>query len=105
MKLMHNIVSKTGCKIIKATNGEEAIKAMEKNKYIDLILMDLKMPVMDGFVATQKIRELFPDVPIIALTGYSLKNDKEKALNAGCTDILTKPLGSSTLYTKLINSL
>lgn len=81
----------TGVQIIEAQNGEEAVSQYKNNPNIDLVLMDLNLPVMDGFEATQKIRELCPDAYIIAVTAYSGKSDKEKALEAGCNEVITKP--------------
>ncbi|MDZ7744008.1 MAG: response regulator [Bacteroidota bacterium] len=64
---------------------------------ISLVLMDMKMPVMDGYEATTKIREFNKDIPVIALTAYALEGDKEKALEAGCNDYLSKPMKQSVL--------
>jgi CheY-like chemotaxis protein len=101
MGMIENMLAPTKCSIIKAVNGYEAtIKAME-NATIDLILMDLKMPVMDGFEATRLIRNELPKLPIIALTAYSMQKDKEKALEAGCNDIITKPLNKVMLLKKI----
>ncbi len=74
--------------------------------YIDTLLEDfelkLKMPVMNGFEATKLIKEFRPDLPIVAQTAYSTKADKEKALNAGCDDFISKPISEKTLN-KTIN--
>ncbi len=79
-----------------AENGESAINKFKSNKY-DLILMDVQMPVMDGYRATEKIREMelgsqLKPVPIIALTANAFKEDEQKSMSAGCTDHLTKPI-------------
>ena len=63
----------------------------------DLILMDMKMPNLDGIDATRIIRELAPDIPIIALTAYAYEHDKQAALEAGCNDFLTKPFTQEVL--------
>ena len=63
----------------------------------DLILMDMKMPNLDGIDATRIIRELAPDIPIIALTAYAYEHDKQAALKAGCNDFLTKPFTQEVL--------
>jgi CheY-like chemotaxis protein len=81
----------TDIKIHHAENGKEAVEMCRKYNSIDLILMDLKMPVMNGFEATKKIRELFPWIPIIAQTAFSMPGEKEKALQAGCDDFISKP--------------
>jgi CheY-like chemotaxis protein len=79
-------------KILHARNGEEAIKLCNDNKDIVLILMDLKMPILDGFEATKEIKKIMPDVKIIAQTAYAMKNDKEKAIQSGCDDYISKPI-------------
>ena len=90
--------------IIEATNGLEALEVVKKRK-LDLILMDVQMPEMDGMEATQNIRKLDIDgvknLPVIALTAGALKEEKEKALNAGMNDFLTKPIDSEHLKTLL----
>lgn len=82
---------------LRAENGEQAIKICQSRTDIDLILMDLKMPVMDGLVATSKIRSFNREIPIIALTAYALSGDKEKAMEVGCNDYVTKPISPNKL--------
>ncbi len=86
------IVKDIGKKIIYAENGLEAVKLCQENKDIDLILMDIKMPEMDGLIATSLIREFNKDVIIIAQTAYALPADREKAIKSGCNDYITKPI-------------
>ncbi|MEI6141331.1 MAG: PAS domain S-box protein [Mariniphaga sp.] len=78
-------------KINHAINGREAIDMALKNKY-DLILMDVKMPVMDGIQATIELKRKFPELPIIVLTAHSTPNEKDKAIQAGCDDFLPKSI-------------
>jgi PAS domain S-box-containing protein len=85
----------------RAKTGEEAIREFELDDNIDLILMDIKMPGMDGLEATKEIRKLNPDIPIIAQTAYSRIEDKEKALEAGCNDFLSKPISQKTFIDTL----
>jgi CheY-like chemotaxis protein len=101
LEMIMNMLRPSRCEIIKASDGQEAIEAIKSNSDTDIILMDLKMPVMDGFDATIAIRKDFPDLPIIALTAYSLQKDKQKALNAGCNDIITKPVSKEIMFKKL----
>jgi CheY-like chemotaxis protein len=83
-------------------NGAEALDEVQKQKY-DLILMDMQMPVMNGFEATEKIRHLpeYRDTPIIALTAFAMKGDREKCLNAGATDYIPKPIDSNEFIEKV----
>jgi CheY-like chemotaxis protein len=83
--------------ILKVRTGIAAIETCQANPDIDLILMDIKMPEMDGYEATQKIRAFNKDVCIIAQTAFGLIDEKEKALTAGCNDYISKPLDIALL--------
>lgn len=87
--------------ILHARNGKEAIELYRNNPTIDLILMDIKMPVMSGYEATKKIREFDKEVLIIAQTAYALVGDKQKALDAGCNDYISKPIKKEELIRKI----
>jgi len=80
-----------------AKNGQEAVDFCLANSNIDLILMDLKMPVMNGFEATKIIKDKFPKIPIIAQTAYSTDEDQKRAFDAGCNDFLSKPISKENL--------
>ncbi len=86
--------------IIHAKNGQEAVKIVN-TRDIDFVFMDLKMPQMDGFEATKRIKEIKPQLKIIAQTAYSGEEDKIKALNAGCDDFLSKPMKKSNIHSIL----
>ena len=88
--------------IVVVENGQEALDQAKEQKY-DLILMDMQMPVMNGFEATQKIRELeeYKNTPIIALTAFAMKGDREKCLEAGATDYIPKPIDSQEFIQKV----
>ena len=101
MEMIVNMLLPTKCEIIKAVNGYEATIVALENPTIDIVLMDLKMPVMDGYEATRLIRKGLPQLPILALTAYSMKRDRDKALEAGCNDIITKPLNKVMLFKKI----
>lgn len=90
------ILEDTKAELIWARNGAEAVEKF-KNNEVDLILMDIKMPEMDGLKATEKIREICSSVPIIAQTAYAMSEDKSKCLDAGCNDYLTKPINHKQL--------
>ena len=77
----------------RAKNGQEAVEMVDKEKY-DIVLMDIKMPVMDGLEATKAIKEKQPDLPIVALTANAFDSDRQLAFEAGCVDFLSKPVSS-----------
>ena len=77
----------------RAKNGQEAVEMAEKGEY-DIVLRDIKMPVMDGLEATKAIKESLPDLPIIALTANAFDSDRQLAMEAGCNDFLSKPVSS-----------
>ena len=77
----------------RARNGQEAVDMAFKEKP-DLILMDIKMPVMDGLEATRKIKAKLPDMPIVALTANAFDSDRQLALEAGCDNFLAKPVNA-----------
>lgn len=83
--------------ILVAPNGEKAVEICRNNPDIDLIMMDIQMPVMNGFNATKTIRTFNPGVVIIAQTAFGLSGDREKALDAGCTDYISKPIKKDDL--------
>jgi len=84
-----------------AENGEEAVKLHKKNSY-NLILMDIQMPIMDGYEAAKIIRESDRNIPIIAITASAMKEDVEKSLEAGMNDHLNKPIDVNKLYEMLL---
>jgi len=92
MLLFKRIISGTKAKIITAINGKEALEQFILNPDIDIVLMDIKMPVMNGYEATRKIKELSPKTPVIAQTAYAFSNDAAEAIEAGCDDYISKPI-------------
>ena len=77
----------------RAKNGQEAVDMVENGTY-DMVLMDIKMPVLGGLEATKAIREKHPDLPIVALTANAFDSDRQLAMQAGCNDFLSKPVSS-----------
>ena len=77
----------------RARNGQEAVEMVDKNQS-DIVLMDIKMPIMDGLEATKAIREKHPDLPILALTANAFDSDRQLAMEVGCNDFLSKPVSS-----------
>jgi hypothetical protein len=99
--LLENILSSENFTLTQAKNGKELIKKFKQNPSFNLILMDIKMPEMDGIEATKRIREFNETVPIIAQTAYALEGDKEKALEAGCNAYVSKPINKNDLIQKI----
>ncbi|MGQ8335601.1 response regulator [Sunxiuqinia sp. A32] len=93
------VLSKVRAKIFWAKNGKEAVDIFLNEDGIDLILMDLQMPEMNGYEATKIIKDIKPELPIIAQTAFAMSDDREKALEAGCDDYLAKPIKSKDLLT------
>ena len=102
--LLRKILEKANAEHIWVVNGKDAIEVLEEQSDIDCIIMDIKMPIMDGYTATQKIKRKYPDLPIIAQTAYALSDDKQRAMKAGFDDYLSKPINDQTLI-KTIRSL
>lgn len=99
--LVESILALENCRLIRAKTGKEVVSICENNPEISLLLLDLKMPVMDGIEAVKLIRKFNIEVPIIAQTAYALPGDREIAINAGCNDYVTKPLNRKNLKSKV----
>lgn len=95
--LIDRILRRTSAKLLWAMDGEKAVEMASENNNIDLILMDIRLPKMNGYDATREIRKFRKDVPIIAQTAYVLPEEKGKVLAVGCNDLLTKPLKKDDL--------
>ena len=99
--LLEKILSKTGAKIIWAQNGEECVTLFKENRDIALILMDMQMPVKDGYAAARDILKIDSSVPIVAQTAFSMDDERERILNTGCTDYIAKPIDRIELLNKI----
>jgi len=95
------IVKKFSNEILHVKTGTKAVELCRNNPDIDLVLMDIRMPEMNGYDATRKIREFNKDIVIIAQTAYALYGDREKALEAGCNDYISKPIKKEELMKKI----
>ena len=95
--LLNHILKSDNNTIIRAENGRIAVDIMRGNPNISIILMDIKMPELNGIEATMEIRKFNSDIPIIAQTAYTLSGDKEKAIAAGCDEYITKPINRNLL--------
>jgi CheY-like chemotaxis protein len=102
---LNKILEKTGAFLVNAADGSEAINAVEKDPGIQLILMDIQLPIIDGYGAARKIRELRHDVIIIAQTAFSLTGDREKIISSGFDDYIVKPIFPQQLIERLVNAL
>lgn len=96
--LIKTALSKTKAEIIRAVNGKEAVEYIKKHKFVDIILMDIKMPIMNGIEATQEIKKMNKDIKIVIQSAYAFNEDKEKCFNAGCDDFIVKPIEINTLF-------
>lgn len=93
-------LKETGAVLHFASNGEEGYQKIKSEKY-DMILLDIQMPLMDGYALVKCIREEGVETPVIAVTAHAMKGERAKCLNAGCTDYLAKPVSSSSLNSLL----
>ena len=97
--LVKYIFENEGHKVLWAKNGVEAVNLIMDSDQgdIDLVLMDIKMPIMNGYEATMKIKEARSNIPVLALTAYAFAEDKRLSMEAGCNDFLTKPVNRAKL--------
>lgn len=92
--ILMTYILKRDYEFVRAKNGQEAVDMANQGGF-ELILMDIKMPIMDGLEATAKIKEQHPEIPIIALTANAFDSDRQLAIKAGCDDFLAKPVNSA----------
>ena len=100
---LETVLKRTGATLFRARNGEEAVKVCEDQPTLDLVLMDIKMPDLNGLDATRMIRKFNATLPIIAQTAYALVGERNKCLSAGCNDYISKPINRESLL-KMITS-
>jgi CheY-like chemotaxis protein len=102
MTLITDVLHSLEHTVLSAKDGEEGVKVAQSEKP-DLILMDLSLPRMDGWTATRTIKSdtALAEIPIIALTAHAMSGDRERALEAGCTDYVSKPINLRDLMSKL----
>jgi PAS domain S-box-containing protein len=101
LEFLRRLVIKFGANAISARTGEEAVELVKTNANIKIVLMDIRLPDMDGFETTQIIKKLKPNLPVIAQTAYALYNDREICLENGCDDYISKPLDKEVLFKKI----
>ena len=100
---LSNALEEKNIVIFEAENGHEALKLLDEHPDVDLVLMDIMMPEMDGYEASRRIRKdpRFQDLPIIALTAKAMKGDREECLKAGASDYISKPVDIEKLFSML----
>ncbi len=101
-QIVRDLLTTTDYEVMEAENGEEALAAVAKQRP-DLILMDIQLPVMDGYEATRRLKAdpALRAIPVIAVTSYALSGDEEKARAAGCDDFVPKPFSPRQLLAKI----
>ena len=99
-KLIRLLLERRGAKVLMAEDGAIALQMAEQHEF-DVILMDMQMPVMDGYTAASELRRSGFTRPIVALTAHAMKGDREKCEQAGCSDYLSKPIDADTLIAKV----
>jgi PAS domain S-box-containing protein len=100
-KFLEGFLKQTKAEILHAVDGRQAVELCMKNKKIDLVLMDIQMPEMNGLEATEEIKKYNKHIPIIAQTANAITEERQKCLNAGCDDFVTKPVNINELYSKI----
>lgn len=98
---LEQVLSKTRATIIRAVNGQEAVDQCKKDEHIDIVLMDIKMPVLDGIEATKLIKKDKPNMIIVAQTAHAMTSDRDKVISAGCDYYLKKPIKRDDLLSLL----
>lgn len=98
---LKTFLRKTKINVLWAKDGREAIEMCQDNDTIDIVLMDIRMPFVDGYEATRKIKSFKPDLPVIAQTAYALNSDYQKVFDSGCDEYVTKPILGKILFQKM----
>ncbi len=101
LELLRRFLVKFGAQVVIARSGSEAIEAVKSNKHIKIVLIDIQLPDINGFETTQQIKEINPNLPVIAQTAYGMYNDREICLQNGCDDYMSKPLDKDILFEKI----
>jgi len=102
---MQELLTEAGANVLFAGNGKEAVEKCIENKDISMVLMDVKMPEMNGYEATKIIKQLNSKLPVIIQTAFAMSGDKEKAIGSGCDDYIAKPIQEKQLYSIIIKNL
>jgi PAS domain S-box-containing protein len=100
-KFLEGFLKQTKASVIRAADGREAVEICRNNSHIDLVLMDIQMPEMNGLMATEEIKKFNQRIPIIAQTANAINEEKTRCLEAGCDDFITKPVNITELFDKI----
>jgi len=100
-RLINILLEKQGAETIWALSGNQGVSICKNSRDIDLVLMDINLPDIDGYQATAAIKVFRPNLPIVAQTAYAMAGEKEKSLEFGCDDYISKPIIPEILYTTL----
>ena len=98
---LKGLFKSTGATVLRAHDGKEAVELCLGDAKIDIVLMDLQMPVMNGYEATRRIKAFRREIPVIAQTAYVQSEDRAHAVAAGCDDFIAKPISSEELFKKI----
>ncbi len=101
LEFLRRLLIKHGANVVVARTGEEAVNIVKTNEQIQIVLMDIRLPDINGFETTRKIKKLKPNLPVIAQTAYAMYNDRELCLENGCDDYISKPLDKDILFEKI----
>jgi two-component system, cell cycle response regulator DivK len=100
-QLLETLLNRTHAEIIRVSDGSDAVAACKNRSDIDLVLMDIQLKTVNGFEATRRIRAFDNEIPIIAQTAYAMIGDREKCLEAGCNDYISKPIRKHILLSTI----
>jgi len=95
------LLKKSKVNVLWVENGKDAVETALSNDSIDLVLLDINLPLLNGYEVVKRIKEKKPNLPVIAQTAYALGGDREKTLAAGCDDYVSKPISISVLLKKI----
>jgi CheY-like chemotaxis protein len=95
--LFEKALKKTQANLFFVKNGSEAVQMVKDNQEIDAVIMDIRLPIMDGLEATSKIKKIIPELPVIIQSAYAMQTTREEAFESGCDDFITKPIKVETL--------
>lgn len=99
--LLKKTLERTNVNVLRAHNGKEMVDMVKEDPAIDMVLLDMGMPVMNGLEATKILRAEGNQIPIIAQTAFAMNNEKDKVLEAGCNDFVEKPIQTELLFNKI----